>query len=224
MVFYSKRKIRVLGVFGILGGLILFAGDMLLYYDPVNMSLKRNMGNASDFRIIASGVCALFAAWFYMLGLGQVYYAFKTTKPIFKNGILISFGGILISYGIVHGAFLAIATTAKLATEHSLDINEAVLLSEKTNEILRLFVYPLFGILSILFISQVWKRKTLYPRWIILFFPLIPFLIEDLVTQYLQNNIWIIIKGGYLNIILVIFFTASTIALWNIKKSEIISE
>ena len=220
----SQYWIRVLGVFGILGGLILFAGDMLLYYDPVNMSLKRNMGNASDFRIIASGVCALFAAWFYMLGLGQVYYAFKTTKPIFRNGMLISFGGILISYGIVHGAFLAIATTAKLATEHSLDINEAVLLSEKTNEILRLFVYPLFGILSILFISQVWKRKTLYPRWIILFFPLIPFLIEDLVTQYLQNNIWIIIKGGYLNIILVIFFTASTIALWNIKKSEIISE
>ena len=220
----SQYWIRVLGVFGILGGLILFAGDMLLYYDPVNMSLKRNMGNASDFRIIASGVCALFAAWFYMLGLGQVYYAFKTTKPIFRNGMLLSFGGILISYGIVHGAFLAIATTAKLATEHSLDINEAVLLSEKTNEILRLFVYPLFGILSILFISQVWKRKTLYPRWIILFFPLIPFLIEDLVTQYLQNNIWIIIKGGYLNIILVIFFTASTIALWNIKKSEIISE
>ena len=220
----SQYWIRVLGVFGILGGLILFAGDMLLYYDPVNMSLKRNMGNASDFRIIASGVCALFAAWFYMLGLGQVYYAFKTTKPIFRNGMLISFGGILISYGIVHGAFLAIATTAKLATEHSLDINEAVLLSEKTNEILRLFVYPLFGILSILFISQVWKRKTLYPRWIILFFPLILFLIEDLVTQYLQNNIWVIIKGGYLNIILVIFFTASTIALWNIKKSEIISE
>ena len=220
----SQYWIRVLGVFGILGGLILFTGDMLLYYDPVNMSLKRNMGNASDFRIIASGVCALFAAWFYMLGLGQVYYAFKTTKPIFRNCMLISFGGILISYGIVHGAFLAIATTAKLATEHSLDINEAVLLSEKTNEILRLFVYPLFGILSILFISQVWKRKTLYPRWIILFFPLTPFLIEDLITQYLQNNIWIIIKGGYLNIILVIFFTASTIALWNIKKSEIISE
>ena len=220
----SQFWIRVLGVFGILGGLILLAGDMLLYYDPVNMSLKQNMGNASDFRIIASGVCALFAAWFYMLGLGQVYFAFKTTKPIFRNGTLISFGSILISYGIVHGAFLAIATSAKLATEHSLDINEAVLLSEKTNEILRLFVYPLFGILSILFISQVWKRKTLYPRWIILFFPLIPFLIEDLVTKYLQKDIWIIIKGGYLNIILVIFFTASTIALWNIKKSEIISE
>jgi hypothetical protein len=49
-------------------------------------------------------------------------------------------------------------------------------------------------------------------------------LIEDLITKYLQNNIWIKVKGGYLNIILVIFFTASTIALWNIKKTEIISK
>lgn len=210
--------IRVFGIFGILGGLILFAGDMLLYYDPVNMSLKRNMGNASDFRIIASGVCALFATWFYMLGLGQVYYAFKPAKPIFRNGVLILFGSILIAFGIVHGAFLAIATTAKLATENNLEINNAVSLSEKINEILRLFVYPIFGILSILFISQVWRRKTLYPKWIIIFFPLIPFLIEDLVTKYLPNSIWIIIKGGYLNIILAIFFTASTIALWRIKE------
>ena len=212
--------IRVLGVFGIFGGLILFAGDMLLYYDPISTSFKRNMANASDFRIITSGICALFATWFYMFGLGQVYYAFKPTKPIFKNGILIFFGSILIAFGIVHGAFLAIATTAKLATEHNLEINNAVYLSEKINETLRLFVYPLVGILSILFISQVLKGKTLYPKWIIIFFPLIPFLLEDLVCKYLPDNIWVIVKGGYLNLILAIFFTASTIALWNIRKSE----
>src|SRR5690606_8672242 len=186
----SHFWIRVFGIFGILGGLILFAGDMLLYYDPVNMSLKRNMGNASDFRIIASGVCALFATWFYMLGLGQVYYAFKSAKPILRNGVLIFFGSILIAFGIVHGAFLAIATTAKLAIENNLDINNAVSLSDKINEILRLFVYPISGILSILSISQVWRRKTLYPKWIIIFFPLIPFLIEDLVCKYLPDNIW----------------------------------
>ena len=212
--------IRGLGIFGILGGLILFVADMLLYYDTISLSLKQNMGNASDFRIIASGVCALFATWFYMLGLGQVYYAFKPTKPIFRNGVLIFFGSILIAFGIVHEAYIAIATSSKLAIEHNLDIKEATFLSEKINKILRLFVYPMVGVLSILFISQVWKIKTLYPRWIIYFFPLIPFLIEDIVTQYLPGNIWIIVKGGYLNIILILFFIASTKALWNIKKSE----
>ncbi len=210
--------IRTLGLFGICGGLILFAGDMLLYYDPISTSFRRNMGNASDFRIIASGVSALFATWFYMLGLGQVYYAFKPTKPIFRNAVLICFGSILIAFGIVHGAFLTIATSAKLSIAYNLDINEAVALSEKINDTLRLFIYPFFGVLSVLFISQVWNRKTLYPRWMILFFPLLPFLIEDLVCKFLPDTIWIIVKGGYLNLILVIFFTASTIALWNFSK------
>lgn len=212
--------VKVLGLFGILGGLILFTGDMLLYYDPISTNFNQNMGNASDSRIIASGVCALFATWFYMLGLGQVYYAFKPTKPIIRNAVLIFFGSILIAFGVVHGAFLAIATTSKLAIEHDLPIKNAVLLSEEINQVMRLFVYPLVGMLSILFISQVWKRKTLYPQWIIIFFPLFPFLIEAFVCKHLPDNIWIIVKGGYLNLILIVFFTASTIALWNNKESK----
>ena len=44
---------RVLGIFGILGGLTLLSGDMLFYYDSFNSNLYENMGNASDLRIIA---------------------------------------------------------------------------------------------------------------------------------------------------------------------------
>jgi hypothetical protein len=212
--------IRVLGIFGIFGGLTLFAGDMLFYYDPINTNFRENMGNASDFRIITSGITALIATWFYMLGLIQVYYALKPTKPLLRNIILICFGAILTAYGVIHGAYVAIATTARLATENDLDLNNTVALATEANNILRLFVYPIFGLLSIVFIAQVWKRKTLYPRWIILFFPLIPFLIQSFVCKNLSGNIWIIICGGYLNIIMIIFFTASTIALWNIKNTR----
>ncbi len=211
--------IRIFGIFGIFGGLTLFAGDMLFYYDPINTNLMENMGNASDFRIITSGLTALIATWFYMLGLIQVYYALKPTKPILKNIILISFGAILTAYGVIHGAYVAIATSAKLAAQNNLDINESVYLAVKANNILRLFIYPIFGLLSFLFITQVWKRKTLYPRWIILFFPLIPFLIQSLICKNLSGDIRIIIYGGYLNLILVVFFSASTIAMWNIKQN-----
>jgi hypothetical protein len=119
---------------------------------------------------------------------------------------------------VVHGAFVAIATSSKLAIENNLDLNDSVALANEANNTLRLIVYPIFGLLSILFITQVWKRKTLYPRWIILFFPLIPFLIQDFICNNLSGNIWIIVCGGYLNHILIIFFTASTIALWNKKN------
>ncbi len=212
--------IRVLGIFGILGGLTLFAGDMLFYYDPININLWENMGNASDFRIIISGLTALIATWFYLLGLVQIYYALKPTKPVLRNVILICFGAIFTAYGVIHGAFVAIATSAKLATQNDLDINEAIYLASEANNILRLIIYPIFGLLSVLFITQVWKRKTLYPRWIILFFPLIPFLIQSLICNNLSGNIWIIVYGGYLNLILVIFFTASTIALWSRYKEQ----
>ena len=139
-------------------------------------------------------------------------------KTIIKNIILICFTAITISYGVVHGAFVAIATSSKLAIQNNLDLNESVLLASEANNALRLLVYPIFGLLSVLFIYQVWKKNTLYPRWIILFFPLIPFLIQDFICKNLSGNIWIIVCGGYLNHILIIFFTASTIALWNKKN------
>ncbi|WP_438423892.1 DUF6796 family protein [Aquimarina macrocephali] len=216
--------IRVFGIFGIIGGLTLFAGDMLFYYDPSNTNLRENMGNASNFRIMTSGVTALLAAWFYMLGVIQVYHAFKPSKPVLRNTLLFCFSAIVIAYGVIHGVYVSIATSAKLATQNNLEMNEAVSLAVETNNVLRLFVYPIFGLLSILFIVQVWKRKTLYPRWIILFFPLIPFLIQGFICENLSGSTWIIVCGGYLNLILIIFFIASTIALWNIKRSESNSE
>lgn len=208
---------KIFGIFGILGGITLFAGDMLFYYDPLNINLFENMGNASDSRIINSAVTAFFAAWFYMLGVIHVYQAFKPSKTLVKNIIFICFAAITISYGVVHGAYVAIATSSKLAIQNNLDLNESISLASEANNVLRLLVYPIFGLLSILFITQVWKRKTLYPKWIILFFPLIPFLIQDFICNNLSGNIWIIVCGGYLNHILIIFFTASTIALWNKK-------
>tara|TARA_B100000768_G_scaffold180689_1_gene201323 strand:+ start:2811 stop:3482 length:672 start_codon:yes stop_codon:yes gene_type:complete len=213
--------IRIFGIFGILGGLILFTGDMLFYYDSVNTNLIENMGNASDFRIIASAVTALLAAWFYTIGVIQVYKAFEPTKPVIKNTILICFGAITIAYGVTHGAYVAIAASSRLAVENNLNINQAISLASEANDVLRLFIYPIFGLLSITFIYQVWRRKTLYPRWIVLFFPLTPFLLQDFICKNVSGSNWIVVCGGYLNLILVIFFTASTIALWNIKENDI---
>ncbi|RLD83051.1 MAG: hypothetical protein DRJ07_07430 [Bacteroidetes bacterium] len=211
----NQSWLRVMGLTGILGGLLLFTGDMLFYYDSVSTNLKLNMGNASEFRIIANGILALLATWFYLFGLGQVYYAFMPSTKTVRNIVVVSFACILISYGIIHSAYIAIATTAKLAVQNHLDMETATALASNTNNILRLLVYPIFALLSFVFIWQVWKKKTLYPRWIILFFPLVPFLFQGLVKKVLSGSIWIVIVGGYLNLIIVVFFLASTIALWN---------
>jgi len=208
--------IKITGFLGILGGLLLFAGDMLLYYNGSETNRLLNMATSADWRIILSGVFALLATWLYLFGLVPVYYAFRPAKPWVRYTVILLFAGILIAYGVVHGAYTAIATSAKLATQNNLDLQESTQLAIEVNNMIRLFVYPLFIILSILFIYNVWKQKTLYPKWIIIFFPLLPFLIRKPIKNILQGQWKIIIWGGYLNLILIVFFTASLIALWNI--------
>lgn len=212
--------VRFLGVLGALGGLVLFAGDMLFYFQSGSTDLLTNMSKASDNRILLSGISALLATWLYLLGLVQVYVAFKPASALVKSLVLVSFAGILTAYGIVHAEYVAIAITAKLAVQNQLDLITTSALASSINESLRLFVYPLFAVLSFVFIQQVWKRKTLYPRWIIFFFPLVPFLFQGVIVKVLSGNIWTIVVGGFLNLILVIFFIASTIALWNVRSEE----
>jgi len=213
----NKFWLRSMGFAGILGGLILFAGDMLYYYDPVSTDLKVNMSNASDLRIKLSGISALFATWFYLFGIGQIYFAFKTSSKIARNIVVLSFAGILTAYGIIHGAYVAIAIASKLSLQYNIDIEIASALAVEINQLIRLFIYPVFALFSFIFIKEVWKRKTLYPRWILFFFPLFLFLFQGLINMALSVSLKIIIMGGFFNIILVIFFTASTIALWNRK-------
>ena len=211
----DRSWLRIMGLAGVFGGLALFAGDMLFYYSSAGTDLNLNMGNASDARIIASGVAGLVGTWLYVVGAGQVFYAFKTTTALARNTVTACFVAILIAYGIVHGAYIAISTTARLSVEYQIDMETATALAIQANDTLRLLIYPIFALLSYVFITRVWSRKTLYPRWMILFFPLIPFLFQGLISRSLSGSAWIVIVGGFFNLILVIFFAASTIALWD---------
>ena len=213
----TKFWLRTTGILGILGGVFLFAGDMLFYYNSSSENIFQNMATVSDLRIILSGITALFATWFYLLGLLPVYYAFSPASKVAKNIVIISFASILTAYGIIHGAYIAIAASAKSAVQNGLDIDTTVALAIKANNILRLFVYPSFAVLSVVFIYQVLKRKTLYPKSIIFFYPLIPFIFMPILNKVLSGTAKIIIVGGYYNIILIIFFSASIITLWNKK-------
>ncbi len=206
---------RASGIAGVLGGLTLFTGDLLFLADLKNNDFLSSMAQNTDARITASGLTALLASWLYVLGLGQIYYAFKPSKPIFRNTMLVSLGGILIAYGVAHGSYVAIAATAKVAAQNNLDLTESTKLAKRIYDLIVLLVYPVFAVSSFVFIKQVWQKKTLYPRWMIFFFPLIPFLLQWILDPLLSGKAWIIIMGGYLNLIMVVFFTASTIALWN---------
>jgi len=217
----NQTKLRLMGISGILGGILLFIGDMLFYFDRSSTDLLQNMAHASDSRIMVSGFFALLATWLYLIGIVPVYMAFQSSKKIIRNTVTICFIGIVTIYGVVHAAYVAIATSAKIAVENNLDIQKTVLLASQTNDLLRVLGFPLFGVLSILFINQVWQRKTRYPRWMVFFFPLLLYIINTIFSTFYTGTLSVIgtliVDGGFLNLILIIFFTASTISLWNVK-------
>jgi hypothetical protein len=210
----TSRTAIGLGFLGISGSLVLLTGDMLFYYNGAQTDLLANMAISSSARIILSGVCALVAAWLYTLASGQVYYAFQPAKRWLRLAVFLSFAAIMISYGVVHGAYIAIATSAKNAADLGLPPDSLSGLAIAANDALRYMTYLPFGIFTVLFIPAVWKRNTHYPRWILLFSPILLFLLNGVIVGRLDGKMKVVISGGYLNLLLLVFFATSTFALW----------
>ena len=209
----SRKGALWLGVCGILGSLVLFTGDMLYYYRGDETDLLANMSAVTDERIIISGVLALIAAWLYVAGSGQVFYAFQPEKASIRWFVFASFVMIMVAYGIIHGAYVAIATSAQIAGEMGLPPGDLTELAVAVNQALRYLVYLPFAVFTIGFTISVWRKRTYYPRWMLIFSPIVPFLLKGVIVGSLEGKMKVIIGDGYLNLILLLFFTSSTIAL-----------
>ncbi|MEM7356895.1 MAG: DUF6796 family protein, partial [Acidobacteriota bacterium] len=184
----SRRTALWLGLAGVLGGVVLIAGDMLFYFEGASLDFVANMSRAAPERIIASAVCALVAAWLYVLGSGQIYFALQPAAAWLRRTVFLSFVAVMIAYGVVHGAYVAIATSAKNAAALGLPPGAAVDLAVQANDALRLTAYLPFGIFTIFFGFAVWTRRTYYPRWFLLFSPILPFAAQDLIVGGLEGE------------------------------------
>jgi hypothetical protein len=212
-LLFTKKTALWLGFAGMLGSLVMFAGDMLFYYNGDQTDLLANMGQVSPERIILSGVTALIGTWLYVAGAGQIYYAYQTANGKTRWAVFLSFLMIMIAYGIVHAAYLAIATSAQNAVILNAPLKETSRLAIDANQLLRKIVYIPFAFFTIAFTVNVWQKHTKYPRWVLLFSPILPFLLQDVVLGLLTGKAKTIIGGGYLNLLLLLFFAGSTLAL-----------
>ncbi len=210
----THRWSRILGLIGVLGGLLLLTGDLLFYYRGDSIDLLSNMGNVADFRIEISGMLALLASWCYLLGVGHIAFGLGSAGIRYRYIILICFAFIFVAYGVVHGAYVAIATSAQLSVEYNMDMDVATALAASVNDDIRLLIYPVAILLTWTFVRSVWLGHTRYPRWIICFFPMVLLPFQFLFSAILSGGLWAIVVGGYYNLMFVVFFVASSLSLW----------
>ncbi len=199
---------------GLAGALLMFAGDMLLYYTPEDFACgpksseeeKMNaivdvMKGLSTRRVMAGGMVGPIAAFLYCVGFYHiVLMTNEQTHTLAMAAFLLSCFGI-ITGGAYHShcAYLGL-----LGDDRNRD---ALNIAMKYFQKMPLILYTGEGLGFLLLIFLILTGKTVLPRWMFLLSPGILYLLKPAVGR-LPKGIRIIVSGGWTNLISVIYYAA----------------
>lgn len=216
MVFNAVTLIRLSGLAGVLGALITGAGDLLYHHVPGStQTLAGRMSALPLERLVRAGALGLVGSWFYLFSSLHLYYNFLLTGQANALAIALSFTFVAIAYGVSHSAYYAIASTAMVARENSLDIEAAGKIGAALYNRLVTIAYIPVGIASGLMLIGVLSGRSSYPVWMAVFLPIVPYLLRVPILKILRGRAREIIRDSYDNFILLVFFLLSTLLAWN---------
>ena len=216
MFILTTWALRLFGLCGIFAAILFTAADLLYNHIPGSKSSPAvKMSRMPESRLLAGGSLGLIACWFYTLASLHVYLAFRPAGDIFAFALLLSFAAVMIAYGVAHAAYFSIATGARAAALAGKDVEEGAKLGNQFFQRLTFITYIPVAIFSLLMIFGILTGQSLYPRWMIIFLPIVLYLLKTPVLRLLKGYLREILNDAYDNILFFIFFVISTIVLWN---------
>jgi len=225
----SRKGLRLTGLTGIVGALLMYAGDMFLYggyYSGPEFSeySRKIMSEIPLLRLMIGGAVAPIAVILYSIGFWHIFLAIKTGGKILGTIVfsglvfMISFGGVFHAGFVYTGLILR----AKNAIQ-DVDLQIIETLLKQASDYLHLLytISFVFGTISTIFlIYMVLFKKTLYPKWVVLFTPTLLILTSPL-ARTLPAPVGGILYGGYINFVFLLFFCVSTITLWKYDMKNV---
>lgn len=204
---------------GLAGALLMFAGDMLLYYTPEDFacgpksSAEERINAIIDVmkelpagRVMAGGIIGPIAAFLYCIGFYHiVLMTNEQTYTLAMAAFLLSCFGIIIG-GAYHSHCAYLGLLGDDGGRNAL--NAAMKYFQK----MPLILYAGEGIGFLLLIFLIVTGKTVLPRWIFLLSPGMLFLLKPAVSR-LPKGARVIISGGWMNLISVIYYSVVLIAI-----------
>lgn len=205
------KKIKLTGYIGIVASLLMFAGDMLLYFTTDNFTgrheeLLLSMGNVSFERLVAGGLLGPLAAVLYVVGLYQLYLR---TQEVYRHSARVMFALFALSYavgGAYHAFFPAYGIVS--AQGHTELIEP---LTVYAGYLAAIAFLPMAAGWTI-FTVMTLRRQVDYPLWILFFNPLFTAWLNFLWIE-LPAPFQVLIGGGWYNLIYTLFFAASILSL-----------
>lgn len=199
-------ELVIILVVGLIAGILMFCGDMLLYYDKKDYvsdgtfnSVIEIMKNVSDKRLYAGGLLGPIAAFLYCVGYYHILLIFKEGFSVLAMVCFLSLCIGIIIGGAYHSHCAYLGLIGKLDDEKAMNV--VIRYFSFINKVS--FLFQIIGLL-LLFLCFVLGWTSL-PRVLAVFTPGILYLLLPLMKK-LPKGIHIIVCGGWNNLIFVIYY------------------
>jgi hypothetical protein len=214
-----NEKMIYVVIAGLAGALLMFAGDMLLYYTPEDFAYDSKSSSAEKIqaivdvmkklpakRVMAGGMIGPVSAFLQCVGF---YHIVLMTDDGMRSLAMAAF--LFSCFGIIAGgAYHNDCAYLGLLGEER--FRDALAVVESYFQKLPLLYYTGLGIGFLLLAILIGSGHTLLPRWMFLLSPGILFLLRPAVGR-LPKGIRIIVSGGWTNWISVLYYWAALLAI-----------
>ena len=203
----------MLTALGLVGSILMFAGDMLLYFTPgaydMNGTLKpylRIMRDVPAARVRVGGALGPVAAFFYVLGFLALPCMARGDFAwlVWLAAALLAFA--LICGGAYHAQYVYLSIIAKAGHD---DLYEEV--SANIMLIMRLATTPMYAGFVLLAIA-IMLGQTIFPVWLVVFTPIVTSFL-GLVWMRVPQPARCVLFGGWSNLVVPIRFAAMLVCL-----------
>ncbi|PIE76985.1 MAG: hypothetical protein CSA13_01765 [Clostridiales bacterium] len=193
---------------GLLAAILLFCGDMILYYDKRDyksdgtlMPLIEIMKNERALRLYIGGMIGPLAAFLYCIGFYHLVLLANPAHATFAWASFLINCLAIIWGGAYHCYFANLGLIGR--HNHKATLDEVL----KFLEIQKNVAFALQGVGFLAMTVMIALSWTILPRWMALLTPLVLLLLTPLANR-LPKRLHMIICGGWTNLISVIYYIA----------------
>ena len=199
-------KLQMYSLSGILGSLLMFTGDMILYYEPVSGHDYDSVAVMSTMpieRLVAGGLIGPFASIFSIIGGYIFYLVFRSAHKLLAKILFASFAILFIVAGTYHTVFANYGIIGRLPEPLQ---SQQLLLFRTYMEAIYTVIYISGVFWTLLLFYVVIFKKSLYPKWMLLFTPTLLLLLSQSLKDYIPYPLGAVIYGGWINLCFMLFF------------------
>jgi hypothetical protein len=216
MFLLTTWALRAFGMTGIIGSILFILGDLLYNHIPGSKdSPAVKMSTLPGRRLVNAGTLGLVGCWLYTFASLHLYLAFRPAGDVFAFILLLAFAATSISYGIGHSAYFAIAAEAQAAVRLGSEAESGGTLGNAFFHRVTLLAYLPVALFSVMMLYGIVTGQSLYPRWMVVFLPIVLYLLKIPVTRILRGRLREIVNDSYDNMVWLVFYLLSTVVLWN---------